>query len=245
MLNKMFERLGIGGLKVETVLDQTEVRPGGQITGNVVITGGAGDWGCEKLIVELQSYCQFKMTDGESVPQMIGMALVNLRPGLIASASKESFPFVIDVPLTTPVTGGATKSAMTTRLDVEMAVDPTDMDPVTILPTEQMAAVLKSVAAQGFLLHEAEASYDHRRETPIRQIFEFRPTGHHQSRIHELEVSFVTGESLIEITISVDRKIGLADSGGERNARFTIGKDQIDSEAVDAAVKDAIVALGH
>ena len=49
----MFERLGIGGLKVETVLDQTEVRPGGQITGNVVITGGAGDWGCEKLIVEL------------------------------------------------------------------------------------------------------------------------------------------------------------------------------------------------
>ena len=58
-------------------------------------------------------------------------------------------------------------------------------------------------------------------------------------------MSFVTGESLIEITISVDRKIGLADSGGERNARFTIGKDQTDSEAVDAAVKNAIAALGH
>lgn len=55
----------------------------------------------------------------------------------------------------------------------------------------------------------------------------------------------MTGESSIEITITVDRKIGLADAVGERNARFTIEKDQIDPDSIDAAVTGAIAALGH
>ncbi|WP_410217405.1 sporulation protein [Paracoccus sp. (in: a-proteobacteria)] len=243
MLNKMFERLGVGGLKVETVLDKHEVCPGGQITGHVVITGGTSDWTCDRLIVELQTSCLVKMTDGESVPKMMGIALGVIRPGCIMPRTRQDLPFVIDVPLTTPVTGGATRSAITTRLDLEMAVDPTDLDPVTILPTKEMKAVLDSVAAQGFRLSEAQAEYHPQRATPIRQDFDFRPKGEHQGRIHELEVSFVQNDALVDVTLTVDRKLDLPGERGEREARFTVKKDETDAEVVNAAVTDAMAAL--
>ncbi|WP_168217627.1 sporulation protein [Paracoccus liaowanqingii] len=240
MLNKMFERLGVGGLKVETVVDNHEVRPGGQITGNMIISGGASEWNCDGLIVELQTLCLVKMTDGETVPKMVVMANSAICPGRILPGSEQNMPFVIEVPLTTPVTGGVTRSVITTRLDLEMAVDPTDHDPVTILPTDEMKAVLDSVAAQGFRSCAADAQYQHQRSVPIRQDFDFRPTGELQSRIHELEVSFAQNNETVNVTLTVDRKL---DNRGEREAFFTIMKGQTDPEAVSAAVKGAMVTL--
>lgn len=245
MLKKMFERLGVGGLSVDTVLNEHGACPGGQITGTVIITGGASDWDCEELVVELQTSCLVEMENGNRAPAMLGMAMAAVRPGRIEAGSSQSLDFIIEVPLDTPITAGSTHSAIATRLGVAMAVDPTDLDPVLINATPEMEAVLASVERQGFRLKEVETEHNPRRAMPVTQEFDFRPTGHNRGRIEEVEVSFSPKEASLGVTLTVDRRGGFVRAGGERKTNFTIRKGQIDPGSIDAALAQAISQLAR
>ena len=245
MLKKMFERLGIGGLSVETILDRQEACPGETITGHVTITGGSSDWECEELLLELQTSCLVEMKDGNRSPTMLGMTAAVVRPGRIKAGSSRSLSFVINVPLETPISAGSTRSAIATQLGVAMAVDPTDLDPVVIHPTPEMAAVLDAVGRQGFRLREVETEHNPRRALPITQEFDFRPTGHRRGYIEEVEISFTPRAASLGVTLTVDRRAGLIRAGGERKASFTLRKGQIGAASIDRELANAIDQLAR
>lgn len=243
MLKTIMNRLGVGGARLDAVLDRRSVRIGERLTGTLHVMGGDGSLTATHAEVKLMTRVEM---DDHMVSVPIAVARIN---GPIRLEGEHRLPFGIDLPAFTPVTsyGGRSVVWIASELDVPLAVDPKDVDPVEVQPAPEQAAVIAAMGQFGLRLAktdvEARGGWMGRRFV---QEFEFRPAGWGH-KLDELELVFEgLSPGRAEVLIQIDR----AARGLGGLLREATGMDEswlrasIDARSVETAAADLRRVLG-
>ncbi|WP_411839706.1 sporulation protein [Paracoccus sp. ME4] len=238
--------IGIGGAKVDTVLDDPRVMAGGVLSARSIITMGSTAQIVRAVELQLVTHCLVEKGDTR-VPAEILLTSGRVEPGPIAAGDTRELVFNIDIPDAAPLSVGRTRTVLRTKLDIANAIDPKDSDEVIILPTRAMSAVLEGMQAAGFRLATEEVEYNARRKQPFVQEFDFRPTGlgTFRFRVEEAEISFSPIRGGVEATLTVDRRVGLIQAGGERKTKLKVREADLPNMDLAAELRQAIALLAR
>lgn len=134
MWKDFFSSIGIGSVKVDTVLQNQKAKPGETIKGNIVIRGGQADEPIEKINVLL--YLQYKEVHKDSDfswhDKHIEKLTINMNRD-IKAREEESIPFILKIPADSPKTGEKHKWFIQTTVFIHQAIDPKDEDEILIV----------------------------------------------------------------------------------------------------------------
>ena len=210
MFGKMLAAVGIGGARIQTVLDQDEVTVGGRITGTIHIAGGTVDQSIEGVFITLATAVQHEHDD-RRWQESHDLNTVHVSTSfLLLAGSHHEIRFAIDVPLHTPVTldGGEAVTWLRTRLAIQSAVDVTDTDAIVVHPVPVMVDALNALINLGFELVKCDV--EHRpcwhEGHGLVQEFEFRPSTRATCRFDEVELVFLPDEfGGLTLMVEVDR----------------------------------------
>lgn len=234
---RLLTSMGVGAATVDTRLDTAELVPGEEVRGVVELTGGDSDQEIEAINLDLQT--TYKRESGETTVRET--ATIERFPvssaQTVEKGSSQEIPFSFRLPQDTPLTVGRCRVWLRTALDVRMAVDPSDSDPLTVRPDAATQTILDAVEGLGFVLREAENEelpYRHRRRMAFGQEFEFvARSGEFRGRLDELEIVMFASEEEVELMLQVDRRardLGslLSESLGadESRVRLTISRNE-------------------
>ena len=216
---RMLSKAGIGAATVETELFNTVFIPGEEVKGVVHITGGnvAQDIDTVYLIIKSTYEDEIEVeTDGEEEEEMEVTRVAELMhlplcsPFTIEPGEKATFELAFTLPLDTPATLGKTSSWVETGLDIKMAVDPGDRDPITVAPHPLAQHILESMSHLGFHLTEVTCEPAPRAlemRLPFVQEFEFKPVqGTFKNRLDEVELVFKPFPEALQVFMEVDRR---------------------------------------
>ena len=243
MFKSILRSLGVGGATVETVITDPEVEVGGEVAGEIRITGGSHDQDIRGVVLEIVTRARVETRGDEKVYAEIALGEATLNPGRIEAQATVVLPFRIRLPASAPITMGSTQTLLKTRLDVAGAVDPRDTDPIRVLPNAAMYAVFDGMERAGFRLVETEVEYNPRRANPFVQEFDFRPRSARDYGIEEVEISFMLVPGGVEVSLTVDNRGGFFTMGRERTARFRVTEAQADRLDMASELRQAIDSL--
>jgi sporulation-control protein len=203
---KMFDSVGVGGAKVDTILHTTTVAQGGVISGIVRMTGGQVEQEIEGIELYVMANVWSEDSEGndyehaEALYKYTVPVHFNIQKGAVHDA-----PFSFNFPYEAPFTTHDSKVWIETNLDIDDAVDARDKDYVTVIPSPLASVTLQAAEALGFKLKEAYAYEDHYDEC-VYQTLEFKP-GPHFSHLDEIELTFVQEDpNCLDVYMQVDRK---------------------------------------
>lgn len=211
MLNKLLRSIGIGSARVDTVLANSDVVPGGFLKGEVRIVGGNATQEIEAIYIALMTDYEIEVDDN-TVKRSFELSKVRLCDRFIVQESQELvMPFNIPIPLYTPVSMGKSKVWVQTSLDIKSAVDPQDRDYVQVRPHALVEAFLHSAERLGFRLYQADTEKVATRFTqsalPFVQEFEFKPiSGEFRGKLDELEAVFSLADQSATVALQIDRR---------------------------------------
>lgn len=240
MFKKMLSSIGIGAAKVDTILHQEEVMRGESVTGEIHITGGKIAQPINKIYLELTTnyYYEREDHDGDETEYLTNFVLeaLDIEDSFTIEAGEETiFDFELAVPLCTPLSFNRQKVWVRTGLDVSMALDPSDNDPLTILPDPATDKILAAAEALG--LHHTHHSgtcheYPNPFGVPYVQEFCFKPQGGPLAgRVDEIEMLIAADSEVAQVIMEVDKR--------GRGLRGFL------AEAMDRDEKHAHVEVGH
>lgn len=201
--------MGVGGAKVDTVLKNSTVVPGGVVEGVFKIKGGKVEQKINGIIIDLS--VNYTSSSGDSKARLthtlpsIKFPLKHVvKPG---SYQEAAFSFRLDHNF--PISIKKHKTKLKTRLDIEGAVDDTDGDELNVEANIYMQNVLDAFKNLGFKLNEIENERKSIKERlPILQEFEFIPvSGKFKKKLDEVELIFTGDSTGIKLFIEVDRKV--------------------------------------
>lgn len=215
VFKKLFAALGVGGAKVETVLDSEEVVVGETLSGVIQIKGGDTEQRIDDIVLELFTKVEreYETSDGESRTVNSSFEIAEWRMGeglVVAPGSSHEIEFSLEVPLHTPVVvpHGRVPVWLKTRLDIPKAIDASDTDPVRVLPNRKMIDVFEAMEMLGFRLAKSDVEarphwFDGHGYV---QEFEFKPATWENRRYDEVEIVFhAESPGDLELLIQVDR----------------------------------------
>lgn len=252
MFKSILTRLGVGGAAIDARLDRDQLRIGERLTGVLHISGGDGSLTATRG--ELKLLTRVEHEEGEHVALIatthVALVAGSQIPGPIRLEGEHRIPFALDLPPFTPVTayGGRVFVWLQSSLDVPMAVDPKDRDPLQVYPAPEQQAVVDAMAQLGFRLVktdvEARGGWKGR---GFVQAFAFRPVTYGRLRYDEVEIVF---EGLLaghaDLLVQVDRSArslsaSPADPSGtdERWQRISV-----DTASAETAASDLSRLLG-
>ena len=242
--------LGIGGTKIDTIVQSPEIRPGEEVFGVCRIKGGKVEQHINQITLSVRTY--YKKESGDSTTTIyttIQEVPINIsgtiRPGVV-----EDVPFSFILDKNTPVSMNKTKVWISTNLDIAKAVDSGDKDYIKVLPSYPVEVVINAISNLGFRLREVENEYDSKRISPLDfvQEFEFVPQqGDFRGRLDELEVVMIQKRNGLELRLEIDRKarglkgimfeaVGL----DEKNLKLELSYDSISVRNVERLIYDTI-----
>lgn len=197
-LKKMLVAVGVGNASVDAQVHSNTVRVGGQVTGVIVVRGGAIEQRIERINLGLAT--RYKADDNYMTHQLSREQVVpgfNLRPGEV-----REFPFSISVPVNTPLSLPGTQVWLATDADIAGAVDPGDQDHLQILPSAEAETLIAAAQRLGFNLSGSEVEYHHGQ---IVQELAFRPP-YGQYNIAEIEMMMFPSMGGLDVILEVDRR---------------------------------------
>lgn len=215
---KTLATFGIGSAKVDAVLQQEAVVPGGQVNVIIHVYGGATEQAIDNIDVKL--CCRYKKevpADNDKDSANSGrMKTVNQNYELsnwslpyaftIRSGEEREFEVSLDVPWNTPVTIGDAKVWLDTSLDISLAIDPSDKDVLTVRPDPLIDGIFNALEEQGLRIRQVECEAADGFALPFVQEFEFVPTtGPYHGRWRELEIVAYREENELKLWFEVDR----------------------------------------
>ena len=248
----MMARLGSGGAGVETVLDQPETTPGGAVTGTVHVTGGSVPQDVTEVRVALQATVEVESGDSSWREEVTFGTAAIAGAARIEPDERRSVPFSLPVPWQCPITAidgwhlRGMRVGLRTRLDIAGAVDPGDLDPVTVLPLPVQRTVLHALDGLGFAFRGADVEKGRIRgsELPFYQEVEFAPPPGLRGRVNELEVTFLADPQGVDVVLEVDRRGGLLSEGRDVGGRLRLAHTDTDVRTVAAHLDAAVRQLG-
>lgn len=209
MFNKILASIGIGAAKVDTRIDNPRVRAGDSIKGEVHIKGGSIEQIIENIYMYL--YTEYiKEVNDNKIKQKEILMTYNLGDKLVIKPGEQQvLPFQFTIPDNTPVSINRQKTYLSTGLDIEMAIDPTDLDPLHILPHPTMQAVFDVLDRMGFKHSYDSGRCEYRRgfgRLPFVQEFELKPTAKYRTQLDELELIFTFQSDGVQVFMEVDKR---------------------------------------
>ncbi|MEF9950995.1 MAG: sporulation protein [Clostridium sp.] len=203
--------LGIGGTKVDTVINTPSVPNGGTVEGNIIIKGGSVEQSVSKVKLNVDASYDKETDDTKytsySTIQSLEIPINRIvKPGEVIN---ESFSFKITP--NTPISIPKHRVVISTKIDIESAIDSGDGDVINVYANRYMQGVLDSIKSLGFIMREVEnikGSYIYG-SLPFVQEFEFIPTsGEFYGRLDEVEIIFIHNNNGIDVFLQVDRRAG-------------------------------------
>ncbi|PPK94729.1 sporulation-control protein [Kineococcus xinjiangensis] len=248
----MMARLGVGGANVETILDHPVTTPGGQVRGTVHLTGGKVAQDVREVRVSLQATVEVESGDSEW-REDVRFATQPVAGGFsVQPGERRSIAFALAVPWQAPLTavGGwqlrGMKVGVQTQVDIAGALDPGDLDPVTVEPLPVQHAVLDALGRLGFRFKSADVEKGRLpgSDLPFYQEVEFAPPGHLAGRINELEVTFLADPSGVDVVLEADRRGGLFTEGRDSLARVRFSHHDTDPARLAASLDAQVRQMG-
>lgn len=217
-LKKTLASFGIGSAKVDTILQQDVLYPGGKANVMIYVYGGS----TEQLIdnIDLSLFCRYvdeevansKNSDSGKVRRIhrnFALATWSLPYSFtIGHGETREFSVELDLPWNTPITIGDAKVWLETGLDISMARDPGDKDILTVRPDPLLDAIFNEFEEQGLRIRQVECEAAQGFSLPFVQEFEFIPTtGPFHGRWREVEIIAFRDDQLLELWFEVDRSL--------------------------------------
>ncbi|MBB5235253.1 sporulation protein [Deinococcus budaensis] len=202
-LKRMMVAAGVGGARVDAQVHNPAVRVGEVLPGVVVVQGGSLEQRIERLNLGLAT--RYKADDHSVTHTLFTRPVVSAFS--IGAGERREFPFQLPIPQGTPLTLPGTAVWLVTDADIAGAADPGDTDPLQILPSPEMEAVIGAAQRLGFRLAGSEVESRHGR---VVQELSFRPPAG-QYRLTELEMMLFPATGGLDVVLEVDRRAtGLA-----------------------------------
>lgn len=211
MFERLLSRMGVGAAQVDTILLTPEITRGELLHGEIRLRGGKASQVIERIELELQSYYQqvFEDQSRASYPVVIRRQMIFERIQLAAQEEK-NLPFEFLIPLSTPISFGPTQVELRTSLDMPWAIDPKDLDPITIQAEKASARLLSAASALGYV-HSNESGIcigiDQAHETALVQAFVFQLEAENPaSAIKDFDLMILANGFDAEVQLEVNRQ---------------------------------------
>nr|WP_229796120.1 sporulation protein [Saccharothrix coeruleofusca] len=235
MFKRFLRAFGVGGPSVDTVLANPAVRPGEVLTGEVRIAGGDHPAAIDLVKLSLVTRVEVESGDDEHNRTVEFERAVVGQGVQVGPGQNLALPFRFPVPFETPLTvvHGQPLHGMTmglrTELEVRGAVDPGDLDPISVHPVRSQEHVLNAFGALGFRFTRADNERGRIHGVPQRlpfyQEIEFLPPQHFLGKISQVELTFVTDPHHLYVVLEADRRGGLFRQGGDSFGHFAMTHD--------------------
>jgi len=218
--------VGIGAARVDLIPDRQEYRLGEELKGKLVVFSGDLDQQVDMI------YLHLKMEARQGDEHIVrNLDSVKITDGftIAANSPQREFTFSYRLPYGIPVSSSRIRYTLSVGMDIKNALDPRDVEPVRILPSLEMEAVLGALDRMGFVHQHDSGELEHGR-----QKFEFYPTNFMRGKLDELEAAFIQNDNNLSVILEIDRKArGL--SGlfmealelDERHVRLTIPSSEL------------------
>ncbi|MFC7545896.1 sporulation protein [Plantactinospora sp. GCM10030261] len=241
VFKKMLSAFGVGGPSVDTVLDNPNTRPGLALTGQVRIKGGSQSVDLDGVTLSLVTRVEVEGHDTEYDAMVEFHRLPVAGRMQLAAEQDLAIPFQFPVPWETPITDvyGQRLRGMTmglrTELAVARAVDKGDLDHVAVHPLPIHERILEAFSRLGFQFKNADLERGRianvRQTLPFYQEIEFFAAPQYAHSMREVELTFVTNESGVDIVLEADKRGGFLRPGHDSYGRYSV--PHADTDRVD------------
>lgn len=230
---KVMASVGIGAARVDSRLDNPEVRVGDTLSGIILVNGGKAEQEIRRISLGLN--VRYK---GEEEYEYHTLFMQEVVHSFTIQANEvKEFPFQLPIPAETPLSLPGSEITLITDADIAGGVDPSDHDPVIIMPSEEMEVIITASEQLGFHLKTSEIEYHHGH---LVQELSFNPP-YGQYDLSELEMMILPSHGGLDVILEVDRRArGIASlftDEFETKGRWFISEDFI-SQGPNAVARD-------
>jgi len=218
MLKKLLSTLGVGGANIDFVLRDANIRAGEEQEGVIRVTPGTLNQRVGGIIFRL--IAQSRLED-RSVTSEIERWKVAENFEITAGGQPFEIPISYRIPPKSPISTSFTRLSLTTALDSDAVIDPSDVDRITVLPEARVQLIMDAFRQLGF----RENSSDSGRFNGRWQEFEYVPAGSRARHIKELDVIYDVRSDGVMLLVEAERRSLLLDilnldELGERRMRI-------------------------
>ncbi|MPW37973.1 MULTISPECIES: sporulation protein [Vibrio] len=213
---KTLASLGIGSAKVDAVLQQETIVPGDTVSVVIHVYGGATEQHIDHIDIKL--CCSYISEQEQRQPHTEGPIKRKVSQNYVLDkwdlpysftihpAEERTFEIELTAPLNTPLTIGDSKVWLETSLDIDLAIDPTDKDLLTVRPDPVLDAIFSELEELGLRIRQAECEEAKGFELPFVQEFEFVPTtGLFHGTWREIEIIAYRDQQQLQLWFEIDR----------------------------------------
>jgi len=222
MFKKILAKVGIGNAEVDTRLDNATIEPGGTLSGTIHLRGGSTEQKIDKFYLSLVANVKYQVEDA------IGYKLVpfmhyDIDSSFTIGINEEiEIPISLTIPNDVPITTFGKEVlnpnhhiSIRTGVDIEAAIDPTDLDHISVKPTPLMSLFFQAMEKMGFRLYKTDIEEGRIQgsKLPFYQEFEYQPPyGAFEGKIREVELTFIPNGEGYSVIFEVDRIKGFFNS---------------------------------
>jgi sporulation-control protein len=232
VFKKLLASMGAGGASVETVLHNPNVVPGGTVSGQVHLVGGTIEQEIERVAVGLTARVEVDRDDYEAHKNMDFWKQPLTGRFMLHPGQRHDLQFQMTVPWETPPTtffGQHVRGmaiGVETELEIARSVDKGDLDPINVHPLPAQERILNAFLQLGFRFSKADLERGRiahsNQQLPFYQEIEFWPAPQYARGMNQLEVTFITGPTAMEVVLEVDKRGGLLSEGRDTYNRFVV-----------------------
>lgn len=234
MLKELLSSLGVGGATIDFVLGEASIRAGEVLGGVVRVVPGTLNQRVGGIVFRLvaQSRLEERSITSEIDRQTVAEAFE-----ITSGGRPFEMPIRYRIPFKSPVSSAFTRLSLTTTLDSDAIIDPSDVDRITVLPERRVQMVMNAFRELGF----RENVSDSGRFNGRWQEFEYVPVGGRARHIKELDVIYDVRSDGVMLLVEAERRSLLLDildleELGERRMRIFLADQFL--QDIDAVCRE-------
>ena len=236
----MASTLGIGGTKVDAIINTTYTYPGGIVEGVIQILGGDVEQDISGVMLEINTtYDKGTGVKSDTIVESIQKITIPINRTIHEHENVE-VPFSFILSTNCPVTTNRSPIWIASQLEIDRAIDSKDKDYITVQNTDEMNNVITAIENLGFRAREINniASKSKIAYYNFLQRFQFVTVdGVFRGEIDELEVVFFKDNYGLTIYLYINRgaRQGVLDKafGDEEDTQIKIEFTQAELEDCD------------
>jgi sporulation-control protein len=228
MFQKVMASFGQGGATVDARILDRQVRPGGTLHGEVLLTGGQVDQEVESLAVTLLARVDRGESENGSGPNVVDLPFQNVQLAgkeLVRAGAQVKVPFEVQMPWETPITTvfGKYLTGMAVGLQTNLnlsrtVVDPQDVDAIPIEPVPAQHRILDAMSRLGFQFRSANLVKERLdgadQQLPFFQEINFGPSPKFAKVFNEVAVTFLARPRDVQVVLDVNKRVRILKGGG-------------------------------
>lgn len=205
MFKKILASVGIGSATVDTQLEKDTFVPGEEVHGKVIVQGGETAQSIDAIHLFLMTEA-IREVNERKIKEKVSLKTYRIGDEMeIKEGETTEIPFSVQLPLHAPASLERLSIWFETGLDIPMALDPEDRDPITVKPHPHIQRVL--VALEDHLdFHLSNIEMEYSKIHGFLQEFEFSAGEGYREYLDELETIFLLSEDKLDVMLEVDRR---------------------------------------